>query len=123
MQSLETKSSRPRPKSFETETRPETFGTQKFISAQTYRRRHNIALKIIKFLFKIVILKKCIIYYKLGIRTKLQIPFAHSKCLVARRECATAFLHPWSKHEYEKSCLSEQGIVTAGRSSNRKCIS
>jgi len=25
MQSLETKSSRPRPKSFETETRPETF--------------------------------------------------------------------------------------------------
>jgi len=27
MQSLETKSSRPRPKSFETETRPETFET------------------------------------------------------------------------------------------------
>jgi len=29
MQSLETKSSRPRPKSFETETRPETFELQK----------------------------------------------------------------------------------------------
>ena len=28
MQSLETKSSRPRPKSFETETRPETFETE-----------------------------------------------------------------------------------------------
>jgi len=28
MQNLETKSSRPRPKSFETETRPETFDTE-----------------------------------------------------------------------------------------------
>jgi len=33
-------------------------------------------------------------------------PSAHSKFLAPWRECATAFFHPWSKHECEKSCLS-----------------
>jgi len=35
MQSLETKSSRPRPKSFETETRPETFETERETETET----------------------------------------------------------------------------------------
>jgi len=43
MQSLETKSSRPRPKSFETETRPKTFETEtrkKRVSRHVSRLHH-----------------------------------------------------------------------------------
>jgi len=43
MQSLETKSSRPRPKSFETETRPETFETEIEISKNGSRDREQVS--------------------------------------------------------------------------------
>jgi len=43
VQSLETKSSRPRPKSFETETRPETFVTEtlKYVCLETETKSRN----------------------------------------------------------------------------------
>ena len=46
MQSLETKSSRLRPKSFETETRPETFETEtlKNGSQDTFRDRDQVSI-------------------------------------------------------------------------------
>jgi len=43
MQSLETKSSRPRPKSFETETRPKTFETKTETSKIGSRDRDQVS--------------------------------------------------------------------------------
>jgi len=43
MQSLETKSSRSRPKSFETETRPETFEIETEISKNGSRDRDQVS--------------------------------------------------------------------------------
>jgi len=59
MQSLETKSSRPRPKSFETETRPETFETE------TPRNGSRDLDQVSR-------LHHCFIYLKLGLSSSIQ---------------------------------------------------
>jgi len=100
MQSLETKSSRPRPKSFETETRPETFETEtwKIGSRDTSRDRDQVsrlhhcsaALSMYGIGFLIVLNKSDIF----GILIQSKIFFEWSSPILIRWTCRNIWSNP-----------------------------